>query len=433
MARPERLQPPAPPEVRAGFYGWRMVGVAFVVDFIAVGFFFYSYGVFLKEITAEIAGSRFGASLGITLANGIGALASPFIGRALDRLPIKRIMIAGAFSVGAGFLALSRMTELWQLYLTMGTLLAFGMSMMGGLASAKLVANWFEEKRGTALGIATVGVSFSGLVMPVVATWLIATLGWRGGYQVYAALTVAIVVPLVATFVVDRPEDLRLRPDGGAPAPDPPPPSASRELHWRTVELLRNRNFWAIAVPFSLALSSLSAVLIHMVPYASDMGISAYRAALVPSVAAGAGVLGKIVFGRLMDHVEARRAIWASLGGQLLGLSLLLRRGGFESLLAAAVVFGFSMGGVVPLHSAVTARAFGRLSFGKALGLLRPVQIPIHMLGVPLAGWIFDTTGSYDVAFWIFGGFYAAAIVFVGALRLASGAGAPSDGEAGLA
>jgi len=399
------------------FYGWRMVGVAFVVDFIAVGFFFYSYGIFLKEIAGDLDGQRFGASLGISVANGVGALFAPFIGRALDRYPIKRIMIAGAVLVSAGFLMLSRVTALWQFYLTMGTLLAFGMAMMGGIASAKLVANWFERKRGRALGIATVGISFSGLVMPTAARWLIESVGWRGGFQIYAVLTVAVVIPLVAAVVVDRPEQLGLRPDGDAPEPELPEVDISGERHWRTVEMLRDRNFWAIALPFSLAFSSLSAVLIHLYPFASDLGIDSTRAALVPSIAAGAGVLGKIVFGRMIDTLDSRYAIWLSLGGQLLGIGLFLEGGNFEWLLAAAAIFGFSMGGMVPLHGAVTAEAFGRLSFGKAMGLLRPVQIPIHMLGVPLAGWIFDTSGSYTLAFQVFIGFYAAAIVLTAGLK----------------
>jgi MFS family permease len=418
------------------FFGWRMVAVAFVVDFIAVGFFFYSYGIFLKGITADLAGSRFAASLGISIAIGVGALFSPFIGRALDRLSIKRIMIVGALLVGTGFFALSLTTAIWQFYAVMGTLLAFGMSMMGGLASAKLVANWFEEKRGKALGIATIGISFSGLIMPPFANWLISEVGWRGGFQVYAALTVAIIVPLVGALVVNRPEDKGLRPDGEPPEPHHALRDASRDLHWRTRELLRNRNFWAIAIPFGLAFSSLSAVLIHLVPYATDLGISDGRAAWIVSAAAGAGALGKPVFGQMIDRLDARITIWVSFGGQLAGLLLLMHGGGFESVLAAAMLFGFTMGGVVPVHGAVTAAAFGRLSFGKAMGLLRPVQIPIHMLGVPLAGFIFDATGSYRIAFQIFVGFYVAAIAFAATLRLDgrnAERAAESDREAGSA
>jgi MFS family permease len=409
------------------FLGWRMVAIAFTVDFVAVGFFFYSYGVFLKPIAAALSGSRFAISLALSIANLVGALLSPFIGRALDRLPIRRIMIAGAFSVGAGFLAMSRITALWQLYLIMGTLLAAGMSMMGGMASAKLVSNWFAEARGRALGIATIGISLSGMVMPAVATWLIAEVGWRGGFAFYAAATVVVVVPLVALFVVDRPEEIGQRPDGGPPPDETWATAAPPERFWRTSELLRDANFWVIAVPFALAFSSLSAVLVHLVPYASDAGISLYRSALIASIAAGAGALGKPIFGFLIDRVDARLAIGTSLFGQLLGLVWFLNATGFTSMLIAGVVFGFSMGGMVPLHGAITARAFGRLSFGKALGLLRPVQIPVHMIGPPLAGWIYDATGSYTLAFQIFVGFYLAAIVAIGWLRVDSSG---SHGEA---
>jgi MFS family permease len=429
MAQTERTRPAsAQPRL---FFGWRMVAVAFLVDFIAVGFFFYSYGIFLKGISADLAGSRFAASLGISIANGVGALFSPFIGRALDRLSIKHIMIVGALLVGAGFFALSLTTALWQFYVIMGTLLAFGMSMMGGLASAKLVANWFEEKRGKALGIATIGVSFSGVIMPPFATWLISEVGWRGGFQVYAALTVAIIVPLVAAFVVNRPEDRGLLPDGGIREDHPPLHAVPLDVHWRTAELLRDRNFWAIAIAFALAFSSLSAVLIHLAAYASDLGITIHQTAWIVSAAAGSGALGKPVFGHIIDRFDARITICVSFGGQLLGLILLMGGDGFGSILVAAMIYGFSMGGVLPVHGAVTATAFGRLSFGKAMGLLRPVQIPIHMLGVPLAGWIFDTTGSYDVAFRIFAGFYLVAIAVSTRLRLGNDAsGNGSDGEA---
>ena len=116
-----------------------MVGVAFVVDFIAVGFFFYSFGVFLKEIAADLETSRMNVSMGISISNFVGAVAAPFIGRSLDHQPIRRIMITGAFAVGTGFFAMSRIDTLWQLYLIMGSLLAVGMSMMGNIASAKLV------------------------------------------------------------------------------------------------------------------------------------------------------------------------------------------------------------------------------------------------------------------------------------------------------
>jgi len=408
----------ADPGAPRRFAGWRMVGVAFVVDFIAVGFFFYSFGVFLKEIAADLDTSRMNVSLGISISNFVGAVAAPFIGRSLDRHSIRGIMIAGAFIVGAGFALVSRVGAVWHYYLVLGSFLAFGMSMMGGLASAKLVANWFDERRGTALGIATMGVSLSGLLMPAVATFLVATVGWRSGFLVYAGVTILIVVPLVARFVVNRPEEVGLLPDGKPHEPTPSGAGFIDEHVWRTRDILRSANFWAIAVPFSLVFSALSAVLTHLVAYADDLGIAAYRAAWVLSLSAGVGVLGKLSFGWLVDRVDPRFAIWGSFLAQTLGVLLLLQ-GRYDLLLAGGVVFGFGMGGVIPLHGAVAGRAFGRLSFGKVMGLLRPVQVPVHAIGIPLAGWLYDRNGSYDVAFEIFLGVYVVASLLV--LRLQPG------------
>ena len=140
-------------ETQTHFHGWRMVGVAFVVEFVAVGFFFYSFGVYFKAIEAELAGSRLGVSLGMMATSAVGAILAPFVGRALDRYPIKRIMLIGAVALSFAFALLSRVNTIWQFYLVLGTFVAFGMSMMGGLATAKLVANWFHARRGTALGI----------------------------------------------------------------------------------------------------------------------------------------------------------------------------------------------------------------------------------------------------------------------------------------
>ena len=186
---------------------------------------------------------------------------------------------------------------------------------------------------------------------------------------------------------------------------------------------MRSANFWAIALPFALALSALSAILVHLVPYADDLGIASYRAAWVLSISAGMGVLGKLAFGWLFDRFDARVAVWISFGMQLAGLLLLMRAQGYAGLVAAAVVFGFGMGGVIPLHASVAGAAFGRLSFGKVAGLLRPVQVPITALGVPLAGWIYDMTGSYDLAFRLFVGVYAAAALIVTGLRVSNRGG----------
>jgi OFA family oxalate/formate antiporter-like MFS transporter len=422
-----RASAPAP---RAAFRGWHMVAVAFLVDFIAVGFFFYSFGIYYPAIDADLEGSSVWVAAGISVSNVVSGLFAPFIGRALDRHELKHVMLLGALIVSAGFLCLSRVTAYWQYYLVLGSFFAFGLGMMGGLASAKLVANWFAVKRGTALGVASMGVSLSGVVMPTLATWLVAELGWRGGFVVYSVGILLIVVPLVSFFVVTRPEDVgqHLDGDGGE---DWSRSDAAPEVFWRTRDILRARNFWFIALPFAAVFSSLSAILIHVVPYAGDLGITGYRAGWVLSVSAGAGVLGKLVFGRLVDRWDPRFVVWTSFGTQILGLWLLLRGAGYGGLVVGAVVFGFGMGGVVPLQGALAGLAFGRLSFGEVMGLMRPVQVPLHALGIPLAAWIHDTTGSFVLAFQIFLGVYVASCALIALLELPGPS--PSGREARLA
>ncbi len=392
-----------------------MVGVAFLCDFVAVGFFFYSYGVFFKALAGEFAGSRLGVSLGLTVNSVVGAMAAPYLGRLLDRVSIRRIMLGGAFATSLGFVLLSRIQTPWQYYLLLGSFVALGLNAMGGMAAAKLVTNWFVARRGAALGIATIGISFSGLVMPAVATWLVAHVGWRGGFLVYGAATLLLVAPVVAFVVVDRPEQVGERPDGGRRDGDAGSSATLPERVWRTREIVVSRNFWAIGLSFSLCFACLSAVLTHLVPHATDLGIGPYRAAGLLSAAAAAGMTAKPVFGWLIDHSEPRLAIGASLAAQLLGVLLLLGGDEPRELLAAALVFGFGMGGVIPLQGAITGIAFGRLSFGKVSGLMRPLMVPISALGVPFAGWVHDRWHDYAPAFQLFVILYAvAAMILVG-------------------
>lgn len=399
------------------FLGWRMVGVAFVADFVAVGFMFYSFGVFLGAVEEDLDASRAQISWALAFANLAGSFAAPWIGRLLDRLGVRRVMAAGALLMALGFALASQARALWQFHLAFGSVLALGAMAMGNLSAGKLVASWFVERRGTALGIATMGISLSGLAMPPVATWLILNLGWRGGFLIYAAGTLCVILPLVLLFVVERPEDVGARPDG-RPAPAEGEPAPAPERTFASREILGDPGFWRIVLPFALAFFSNSAVLTHVVQHALSLGIADYRAAFLLSCMAGAGVVGKVAFGRIADGLGPRAAVAISIGLQLAGVLLLRELGSYPALVATGLVFGFGMGGMVPLQGTLVATTFGRSSFGKAMGLIRPFQVPIHAAGVPFAGFVFVETGSYGPAFLVFAGAYLLAL---GALLFPSG------------
>jgi len=381
------------------YYGWKIIGVAFFVDFIAVGFFFYSYGVFFKALAIEFGGSRLDVSIGITLVNIVGALIAPSLGRALDKYPIKNVMLFGCVNMSLGFFLLSFINSQWQLYLILGTLIAVGSAAMGGLPTAKLVTNWFVAKRGVALGIATMGISLSGVIMPVLSAALIDAYGWRAGFFVFGVVSFALVMPIVIRYVIDLPSDLGLFADNKMSASPSFSLASSVEGRWRTKDAIRNKDFWLIVITFGLLFCCMGATLTHMVPRVTDMGFTLTEAAPVLSFGAGAGVIGKVIYGWITDKYNAKRAIWLAIIFQFTGQLMLLSADTYTSLLIGSAVFGFGMGGIVPIHGSIVSSRFGQAGFGFMMGLMRPAMMPIMIAGIPFAGYIFDTTGNYDIAF----------------------------------
>ena len=414
------------------FYGWRIVGVAFLTHFISVGFLFYSYGAFFTALTAEFGGSRLGVATGMAIINVVNAAFAPLLGRMLDRGSIRNIMCAGAVLMSVGFLLVAGIGELWQFYLVLGSFLALGSAMLGGVAGSTLVANWFSLRRGTALGIATMGISLSGMLMAPLATWLIAWIGWRQTFAFYSVIALVLILPAAWLVIVNRPEDLGLLPDGERPPPGTPelpepmiPLAAGDQVidhaphfAWSARGALRERNFWAISMAIAFNFCSSGAILTHIIPHTQDIGLDPLRAASVLSAMAGVGMFGKLLFGWIVDRVSKRGALWLAIGLQAIGLVLLQRATGYAALLVAGGVFGLGMGGMMPLWGSLIGAAFGRLAFGRVMGLMSPVMVPIQTVGIPFAGWVFDRTGSYDLAFAMFLGSYLLAMLALAFLRL---------------
>ena len=430
------------------FYGWKIVGVAFLSLFVSVGFSFYSYGALFKALLSEFGGSRLGISLGSSFLFAMTGILAPFLGHQIDRRSIRKMMALGAVVASVGFASVSLIGELWQFYLIFAGLVAVGMALMGQLPASALVSNWFVRRRGMALGVSSMGVSLSGMVMAPLATWLIAGVGWRGTFLVFAAVTLVVVLPVTWIFIVDRPEDLGQLPDGRRRPPTPEqvkrepivPLSSGEPMlelpaeevgEERARRLHRDRNFWVIAIAVALNFCGNGAILTHMIPHATDLGFAATDAALILSVAAGIGAFGKVAFGWIADHADLRAALWLATGLQTVSLLLLLRlleASSFTSLLIAGGVFGLGMGGIVPLWGSLVGAAFGRRNFGRAMGLMSPVMLPIQLFGIPFAGWTFDRFGSYRIAFLTFLALYLGAMAMLFLLRLpVRGGGADGD------
>lgn len=413
MISPPRTS--AAPRSPLVFYGWRIVAVCFITHFIATGFIFYCYGVFFLPLQNLFGWSRLEVGMGLYVISIMSALFSPIVARIMERRGIRQTMIIGAVILSLGFASLHFITRLGEYYVVLGVLVAFGGVCVGPLPSNTAVANWFERHRGKALGAATAGISLSGLLLVPGITMLVARIGLRDTYLFIAASILLLLIPPVLFVMVTRPEDMGLAPDGDVRVPEEeadvplmvPATTESAYLsstdYFRsTTRVLAERDFWFIIASFTPVYMALGAILIHMIPHFTDIGLSPAKSALALSITAGAGVIGKIIFGYLADHVNLKGAVLLSFVVQIAGTLLLLGAQTLPVVYMFSGLFGFGMGGVVPLQANVTAEIFGRRAFASVSGLLTLIMVPIQAVGAPLAGWIYDRQGSYDLAWKIF-------------------------------
>lgn len=396
---------------------WLMVGVTFFTQFLCMGFTFYSFGVVLKPLAEEFGGGRFGVTLLPLAMSWAGGVMAPLLGRWATRGSIRTIMTLGCVVSGAGFLIGAQAGALWQLGLLFGTLLVFGTGTMGGVTAQALVVNWFDQGRAMALGISLMGISLSGVVMAHVTRWLVASQGWRGAFEAFGWVTLC-AAPVVWFLVVGRPEER---------AEESPPASGAADAGGTTGaqatgaistrQALREPNLWIISMACGLAFMGTTAIMTHVFAFATDLGLTDTQAAWILSLLAAGAAAGKLVFGWLARPLGERGAFIAALAIQALGTVGLVTVSCFAGLLGVAVILGLGLGGVMPLTAALLARCFGRDSFGIMMGLLTPIMILFQSMGPPFAGWIFDTTGSYHTAFWIFVAAAGVAAGLLGILR----------------
>jgi MFS family permease len=379
------------------FYGWRMVIGANLIDFVSVGFAFYAYAVFFGFLQEEFSASRFLISLTVSIMIMAMGIFSPIMGFILDRFPIRKLLAIGAILFGLGFILLCFVTSFYQFLLVYGTLIAFGITVFGNLSTAKLVSNWFKEKIGTALGYASIGISMSGVIIPPIAVFLISIIGWRNTYLSFGLFVLIFCSYLSYRFIIDKPADVSQHQDGKA---EPKVQTNISDIREKTVaEILSVRSFWILVAIFGLQITANLGVYSHIPIYAQDLGFSPIQASWIYSVAAFHAALGKVIFGKLLDIIAARRTLWISIACQGLGIVVIIFSQNIYTLLFSVMIMGLGLGGTMPLMNSTFSIAFDNANFGKARGLSVPFMVPMQVISAPLSGWFYDVYGNYTLAF----------------------------------
>jgi len=345
--------------------------------------------------------------------------ASPFAGRIVDRYGPKRVICTGVPIMCSGLILLSFTASLWQFYLGYA-IVGIGAAASAQVSASAMVSNWFDKKRGMAIGVMSMGIGAAGFIfVPLVGSYLIPSFGWRTTYLVLAIIACASLIPATLLIVKTRPSDLGLFPDGIKPTiTDKTNKSLFQGFSLK--EAFATIVFWLIATSYLTGGFSSVGVVQSQVPYFEDIGFSTATAVGALSLLGITSAIGKFAFGWLCDKLQAKYVSAIGLGLQATGILILLNMNSVSSqtfLWFYAILFGFSLGSWLPTMSILTSTSFGLRSYGTIFGLLSFFQCIGVATGPFLAGYIFDINGSYHNAFIIFLLLYAVSIPTVLLIR----------------
>ncbi len=405
------------------YFGWWVVFASAAIVFLTGGTFFYGFGALFNPIIDEFGWSRAATSFAFSLRTEVGGLAALGVGFLVDRLGSRRLLVIGVTIVAIGFLLLSRVESLWTFYGAV-IVIAIGMSAAGGSVGMVAIAHWFRRRRGRALAYMTMGAGSSG-VMVLVLAWLIALFGWRDALVVVALVQLAICIPL-ALSIRDRPEDLGLTLDGApgeadlpSARPEPvegraPARGFSDQQGLTAAQALRSFSFWRMALASSLANLGTIAIIVHQIPFfTSQVGLSEGLAAASVTAMTAMSLFGRFGFGYLADVIDKRVVMASAYAVGALSILLFATIYHGWQIFLVLPLFSLGFGGSIPVRPAFQAEYFGLRAFGAIQGVLFTISTLGGVLGPVFAGWVFDTTDSYRLAFVLLsaGGFLAAPLV----------------------
>jgi MFS family permease len=407
------------------FYGWWIVASCLTGLVVAGGSGFYCFGVFFPRLMQEFHWSRAASAAAMSIYWVASGMAGPVVGPLIDRYGPKRVMIAGTIIGGVSLVMLSLTRTLPYFYSLYG-LLAVSHTATVYVPYAYLISNWFIKQRGKAMGIATTGISLGGIFFVPLNEVLVRSYGWRGSYIILGITVVCILMPIILFVVRTSPREVGCLPDGvrlgetpfilsssktPRQASQPPLGSACTRL-----TLYRTRTFWLMFATLLCMYMVMFGVLTHLIPFVLDMGISSVTAAFALSFTALVGIAGKLAIGFIADRFSVKTATILMLGLQLASLLILMGTGTLTALWISAIVFGFSMGGAT-LRPLLPTWLFGLSSLGALQGAAQMATSAGSAVGPFLAGYIFDISGSYQYAFFVFALFCGIGLLAIGRAR----------------
>ncbi len=408
MATRSRLQP-----------AWLMLGGAFTTFAIGAALM-QSYTVYLVAFIEEFGWSRAETSLAYSVSQLVAGGSSPFVGALVDRLGPRRLLLLGGGLLVLGLAGSALVTALWQIVALYGVVMTIGANCLGLVVFVPILSRHFVRRRGMAISIVQSANGFGRAVSAPLVQLGVSGIGWRPTYLVQAVLMAIVVLPLAALFRRADPVPSAIG-DGTVPAGNSTAvPGAAPRPGWTLGEAVRTPHFWLLfAVYLFTGLGSFF-VSLHQLAFAINIGFPPIYAAEVLGMGAFLAVFGTIVTGTLSDYIGREVSAILAYGFSIVGVicALLITSPDQHLLLwLHACFFGLTWGARGPAITAKTADLFPGHQLGTILGVITIGSGIGAAAGSWGAGWIFDLTGSYRVAFSLSIASYLCGVVAFWALR----------------
>jgi len=376
------------------FYGYVIVAAAFVMLAVMGGTYF-SFGVFFTPLLTEFDWTRAMTSGAFSICILLEGVLGMVMGRATDRWGPRMVITLCGFLLGLGYLLMSQISALWHFYLLYGVIIGIG---LGGLwvPPVSIVVRWFSKRRNMMTGIAVAGTGIGGLITPLIATWLISTYDWRLSYVILGSVVLVLVV-LSAQFLKRDPAQVGQLPYG----------ENGREVHGLQLgdnglsfrEAIYTKQLWLVSGLFFCFGFCVFIIMVHLVPHAIELGIPAASAANILAIIGGVSIAGKTIMGAATDRIGTRTGIIIGFILVFATLVWLVIVRELWMLYLFAIIFAFGYATMVALMSPIIAELFGIRSVGILLGIVNFAATIGCAVGPVLAGWLFDISGSYQLAF----------------------------------
>lgn len=373
---------------------WLMLAFATLMLLVSNGMILSGLSAFDKSLITEFGwnrGTLKARDLITLLATG---LAAPFIGAVIDRVGVRRLILMGSAMLALCYAGYSLVSSPMHVY---GIHLLFAVVLVGcGLNVAViLVSNWFEAKRGTALGIAIVGTSLGGMIFPPLITQLIAAQGWRPTFVTLAGIPLVLLV-IAALIVRSKPGDVGEQAYGAGTLEPGAAPAAVSGLGY--AEALRTPTFWILCFTACMTFYAMMSAMAHLFLHMQDLGFEAPVAAKALSLMFGLALVGKLVFGLLSDWLDQKLVYLGNLA-VMLGGAVALASLQVGWVWVAIALFGLGWGGMYTMLQLQAVNAFGLKAAGKILGTLVMVEAIGGGVGIFATGVLFDLHKNYQFAF----------------------------------